>query len=468
MSIAGLSLLISSCSSFVELDPKSSLTRENFWQTPKDIEAGLAAMYYSFSRTMANSYYDWGELRGGNYSGSQKDGPDQYYIINDAMTSANGAGLWSNLYQTINRANLCLKYVPDILASPAVKNNAVSEAYAMRALCYFYGVRVWGDVPQFIEPVEEYVAETVYRSREDQGVILSQIVNDLQAAEQYAQPVPTGSTFKRSRHNLMSVYAIMMDVYAWMHDYEKVVDIMENKVRPLMVSNPGWELVQIPQGATQAQFQTAWWAITRKFNKSSALNTQSKERIYYVPYIQTENGTNGNVSYFCSTSQKATPTPALLGSYEPGDKRFAATYSSSRLRDKFWDPNLAFGTLVSDGDLILYRMADLVLLYAEALANQGKIGDAVDELNKIHTRAGLQAYGANSFISTEDLVLAILQEKRVELIGEGKWWFDLVRTGHATDIGGVANPLRYVFPVSKTHLDQNAKIKQNPGYGAGE
>ena len=60
---------------------------------------------------------------------------------------------------------------------------------------------------------------------------------------------------------------------------------------------------------------------------------------------------------------------------------------------------------------------------------------------------------------------SILKERTIELIGEGKYWFDLLRTGHAGDIGGIDDPNKYLFPISKTHLDENEKLIQNPGYG---
>ena len=113
----------------------------------------------------------------------------------------------------------------------------------------------------------------------------------------------------------------------------------------------------------------------------------------------------------------------------------------------------------------LVHLRNGVPVYAEALAATGQIDAAVKELNKIHERAGLEAYRSSEFITPEECIGAILKERTIELVGEGKYWFDLLRTGHASDIGGVDSQDKWLFPISKTHLDENHLLKQNPGYG---
>ena len=455
-----------SCS--LDFNPKSSLTAGSYWKSETDVEGSVTAMYYSLSKSLSKGYYDWGELRGGNWTGNQPNGPDQYDIITNNIKSTNSAALWTNLYQTINRANLIIKYAPSVSMMPSAKCGYLAESYAIRALAYFYVVRVWGDAPLSLEPVEEYLVETVFKERTSSDVLLNQIVSDLEAAEMYAQPI-TGKTFSRSRVNIMAIYAMMADVYAWMHDYGKVIEVVE-KINSLIKSKPYWKLLTLSSGASQATFSTQWRAIFSKFDRNQTFDKLNEERIFYLSYNELENGTNGNTSYFCTGVAKAMPSEQLLSLYEPDDYRYAATYSTGstkRLTLKFWPDNATFGSggVVSDSDLILYRMSDIVLLHAEALAASGQLEMAVAELNKIRVRAGLGEYTTQQFLTPDELISAILKERTIELIGEGKYWFDLLRTGHAGDIGGVDDPNKYLFPISKTHLDENDKLRQNDGYG---
>lgn len=459
--------------SCIELQPKSDLISENFWKSESDVEAGVVSMYYSLSKALAKGVYDWGELRGGNYYGNQPNGPDQYDIINNIMTSSNSAALWSNLYQTVNRANLVLKYAPSVNMTSAKKSAYLCEGYTIRALCYFYLVRVWGDVPIFVSPVEEYSVDDVFRERQPVSDVFTQILNDLENAELNAQPV--SGDVKRTRANIMTVYALMADVYSWLHEYDKVISVMEKvyKISPESSTSSLWRLQSISSTATQSTFTSSWKSIFSKVSEGTSLADVNKERIFYIHYNELENGVNGNTSYFCVGVAKAIPTERLLNSFQTGDKRYSATFTTGetpKISMKFWPEGSTFGTggTVSDGDIVLYRMSDLVLLHAEALASTSKIGAAVAQLNKIHTRAGLSAYKESDFVSPDAAVLAILKERTAEFVGEGKFWFDLVRTGHASDIGGVSDQQKWLFPVSKTHLDENHKLKQNPGYGTGE
>ena len=176
----GLIIIATLGSCNLDFVPQSSLTKESYWKSESDVESSVTAMYYSLSKSLSKGYYDWGELRGGNWTGNQPNGPDQYDIITNNIKSTNSAALWTNLYQTVNRANLTIRYAPSVSMMPSVKSSYLSESYAVRALAYFYIVRVWGDAPMLLEPVEEYLAETVFQERVSSALILDQIVSDLE------------------------------------------------------------------------------------------------------------------------------------------------------------------------------------------------------------------------------------------------------------------------------------------------
>ncbi len=116
-----------------------------------------------------------------------------------------------------------------------------------------------------------------------------------------------------------------------------------------------------------------------------------------------------------------------------------------------------------DHDWIEMRLADVILLYAEALNENGSTPAALIELNKIRTRAGL----SNSTAVTQaEVRQAIQDERRLELAFEGQRWFDLVRTGTVdAEMGQAVNPNYYLFPVPISEvLASGGVITQNPGY----
>ena len=108
------------------------------------------------------------------------------------------------------------------------------------------------------------LAETVFQERVSSALILDQIVSDLEMAEMYAQPI-SNNTFSRSRVNIMSIYAMMADVYAWMHEYEKVIEFVE-KINSLSKSKPYWKMLTLSSGASQTTFSSQWRAIFKSNN----------------------------------------------------------------------------------------------------------------------------------------------------------------------------------------------------------
>lgn len=115
-----------------------------------------------------------------------------------------------------------------------------------------------------------------------------------------------------------------------------------------------------------------------------------------------------------------------------------------------------------DHDFIEMRLADVILLYAETLNENGSTPAALIELNKIRSRAGL----SNSLAITQaDVRQAIADERRLELAFEGHRWFDLVRTGTAQSVLGFsdANYLLAPIPISEITSSEGV-ITQNPGY----
>lgn len=124
---------------------------------------------------------------------------------------------------------------------------------------------------------------------------------------------------------------------------------------------------------------------------------------------------------------------------------------------------------VSDNDIIIYRLADIYLLKAEALAALNDIQNAAAYLNKVRTRAGIGNYSGD--LSKQSMEKEILNERGRELFFENKRWYDLVRF-HS---GGTINVYNYVpnlqgkttplfWPINSTVMANNGLITQTQGY----
>jgi hypothetical protein len=189
------------------------------------------------------------------------------------------------------------------------------------------------------------------------------------------------------------------------------------------------------------------------------------------------------------------PTPDMSKAYEPGDPRKSISMSdgyvavpggqlvNEKYVKKYYD--ISFSGSDNDNNWIELRLADIYLVYAEALVRQGKQQNvALTYLNKIRQRARNSTGGsANSlpdyapFSSDAAFLLAIEKERRVELAFENHRWFDLVRTERAKAVLSAEqkeqngfDPAAWkdnmlLFPIPLQVIQSNPeKIKQNPGY----
>lgn len=88
-------------------------------------------------------------------------------------------------------------------------------------------------------------------------------------------------------------------------------------------------------------------------------------------------------------------------------------------------------TCASGNDNIIYRYADVLLMYAECLNENGNTSSAATYLNQVRTRAGLD----NTTATTQaEMDTAIENERLLELCFEGHRWYDLVRRGRITEV----------------------------------
>ena len=95
--------------------------------------------------------------------------------------------------------------------------------------------------------------------------------------------------------------------------------------------------------------------------------------------------------------------------------------------------------------------------------------EALDLVKQIRDRAGLTTATSMDFASEDDIINYILDERQIELVGEGRRWFDLLRTKKWKEvmepINGMNQDGNELFPIHYSHINENPKLTQNPYYG---
>lgn len=508
-----LCVTMGSCKKFLDEKPVSEVKITDFYKSKVDIDAATAGMYSSFQQTMVGEgqyldrYHYWGEFRSDNFDRFLNYTTTHVTeVAMNAITPDNTYTDWSRLYTVIARANSNIKYIPGVMAldqnvTQAVVNANLAQSYAMRAICYFYIVRVWGNAPIWLEPYED-VQVDAQRSREPAAKILDEVViKDLITAYDLMvkNQNPTVYTLNEG-----AVCAALADAYMWKKDYPNAIIWIKNlfKARSTKgVAYAGVSEVNLEPTATWKSIFTA--------------PANSAETIWSIHWDFVANGCACNVTSFTQNNKTFQVDPLLYTKYflphaqtvrpntDIRPKQTLDLYTvanpANNNRDRFVkyyaspvNPTAATSTTALNQFynqqapvyLVMYRLSDMYLLYAEALNGSGDLPNALKYLNYIRKRATIPEYLATDpkVITQTAMENAILEERQYELIGEGKRWFDLVRTNKVkevmdpvlidrqtrngnTDLTGFGDLRRSLWPISRAVMNSNKKLVQNPGYG---
>jgi starch-binding outer membrane protein, SusD/RagB family len=482
LSISLLALIhLESCKKFLDVKPVSNgIAVENkasdsvLYKTAQEAEAALAGAYSDFK----NEYYELDYFVNGDaqsddtYAGA--DNPANFQIDDLAIDAINSnvSRDWGYLYSTIGKTNAVINNV-NAVKDPALtterKKEMIGEASFIRAFMYFQLVQLWGPVPLQLKEVKTISASTLpeiydilFPPRAPMDDIYKQIITDLDVARAGVKATATNKGYATTG----AVNTLLAYVYATQepHQWDKVKSYCDDVIAG------GYSLMP--------NFNDLW----------NNANENCSESIFEINYTGGSTDGNWGAKMFRGMDWKKFNIPSndLVKAYDAEQDTVRKNASiifldvTGKWSDSHWPQNhypflnkWRNFTEGSDQNYIFYRLADVLLLKAEALNELGDIQGAAGLVNQIRTRAKL----GNTTASTQDAMrLAIEKERRLELAFEAHRWFDIKRTGRAIEImnnatGANGENLGYhltqnrlLWPVPQAELDKNSKLTQNPGY----
>jgi len=505
--VFGVFLLGACKKDFVTKYPEGQVNEGNFFKTTSDFQEALAGAYGPL-RDAANVAFYMEEMRSDNthydYNSKDRGGATSEQLSDFLDNSANPTilALWTADFSGVQRTDIVL----DKLATPpsdmvdSVKNQIIGEAKALRAHYYFELVRCFGALPLYLHEVTN--AKNAFLGRSPVDSVYGQIIADLtDAVAKLAPPSGFPGTGRVTKGMASTELAF---VYMTLHQYDKALPLLQSVTQMGYGLLPDYAAVFDPanknsqESVFEVQYKTGTDNQASQFIYYFIPVTPSTKNILGVDYANTEGGWN-------------TPTDDLIGSYEKGDKRLDASVGvvKGRLDDNadfqpdgvmsILDPDTTEGGEVykkfvkkqfhlplktpliynTDDNWPVYRYADVLLMLAETLNEQGQPAAALPYLNQVRARAGLAPSTATDQGSLRD---AIAHERRVELAFENKRWFDLVRTGQAIAVMSAygvkqkaelpyllpqsysVTPNKLIYAVPSREVQVNPGLGQNPGY----
>ena len=145
--------LLCSCGDFLTLKPLNDIVEENYWTEKADVQSVINSCYSGLTTAdCMNRMFVWGEMRSDNVQRGASTGGDVQQVLLENLIETNSFTRWEAFYQVINRCNTVIQHAPEVAEKDPNYTNGdmranIAEAKALRALCYFYLIRTFRDVP---------------------------------------------------------------------------------------------------------------------------------------------------------------------------------------------------------------------------------------------------------------------------------------------------------------------------------
>ncbi len=480
------------CNDFLEIYPETTLNDGTFYQTQDEYILLANGVYAQMRVFYKDRAWNISGIRADNYTRQFHVQPeweksvavfDDFRYLSSTETILD---VWRNMYRGIYNCNKLLFEIDrEGVAWPdeSIRDRSAGEAYFMRALSYYHLVMQFAGVPVVLEPIAAQEAEDVKRSTEDQ--VFDAIVSDLQAAKSHF--ASARDVEENGRANWGAATAMLGKVYLTTQRYSEA-EAEFNSV----IATGRYELLP--------DFADLWNPAAKDYTETifaiqfvdAISGTLSNPLIYReapwtsgsdVTGVPQANIRNAGSGWFW-------PTDALLNSFEPGDLRFGISigwWEGPDWNDEVriipygfkYKPPLNIEKGRPGDNIPVIRYADVLLMMAEVLNEQGRTGEAIPYVQQVRDRAGLtDPITQNDQTSLRDL---IVKERRTELCFEFHRWYDLRRTGKAFEVmvahGAYENATRDWLPVDAYQIEEFKmllpipveelvvnQLQQNPGW----
>jgi hypothetical protein len=481
-----LGVLTSGCQKFLEEDLLGQRSNEQFYQTAEDAELGLTGIYNSLSfATADNRIWVFGDVASDDAAkgGIPGDQADIGLIDDFNVTTINGnlENVWLIYYDGVNRANWLLDNIGGIPMDQERKDEIIGESKFLRAYFYYWLTNIFGDIPVHLtvpSPEEMQRAATPH-----EAIISEVIIPDLQeAAAKCPEAAPAG------RATRAAAWGLLAKCYIFLQQW---VDA-ENAAREVMLS-----------GHMLTNLYSENFSVVTKDNLESVFAIQHKSaqdpwlgnRLNQWFDTRASNGYafNAPVQAFVDAfevTNEGVVDPRL--DYTVG--REGQIWYDTIMFDSTWSPTGYLNRKYiqpltevpvegkADGELNyqFMRYAEVLLMMAEALNEQGKSGEAVTYINMVRKRARESyMYDPNlpGYPNIPDGLLpditdtgkegvrdAIRHERRVELGFEFHRYFDVIRYGpdYASKVFEDKPNFNYethkFMPIPQVELDTNYEL----------
>jgi len=503
---AALILSLVSCDDeFLNITNPEEYSEDSYFTTPEQLQEAVAAAYYGFYHNglFAREWYFYHDMLGNDAKaapaivGTGAMGALPAFAYDGTNSEIQNS--WRSLYRIVLRATIALDkskdFEPTTQEDEIIKANILGESSFLKAWAYFALYRFWGVVP-VRRSIEDMAIKDFPRAETEQEVVdyILELLGDAEAN------LPVGwDNANKGRVTKGAAIAVMGKLYLWEENYQAAeaefaklasspfnyelvpnygdihTENGDNNVESVFevqhAFNPAankyymfggqesWGPDQAITGRAMEYGFNDWW---NTFVSNSAVaafkyNINGQEytdpRAFYTFYGDEVSG--GDTDFYCTSCEgNVQPYPFSVKGY--GWKK----YNRYELLENEGEPESGINTRV-------IRYADILLMRAECMIQNGNTPGALQLINQVRDRAGAEAYQSLG----SDPMTILKRERRLELCGEQVRLWDLIRWG---DLVNVLNPEKQAqgegtpvqakhahFPITIDELDINLEMRNN-------
>ncbi len=364
--------------------------------------------------------------------------------------------LYTSFYRCIDIANNIIAYVPEMDIDQSIKDDMIGQAYWVRGLAYFDLARCFGGYPQvygelgavIVLTPSSGVTEDDLKPRSTLAETYAQAESDLLQALQLLPESRSSTVLSKVKATKPAARALLARYYL----YNRQWDLAEQYATDAIAGKP----LNVPFITIFRSKNTEESLFEVQF---SNVDINGLRNWYYPSNLSARGGTALHQSTYEAIVADPDDVRAQLIERSPTRPTYYPT--------KWDDPQ--------EGDNFqLLRLAEQYLIRAEARAESNDFDGALADLNAVRGRAGLAASSAQG---KDEIITAILEERRLEFVGEGQRWFDIIRRGLGTTVFtnivrttgsqpnySLSNAGRQVMPIPSVETRANGQVQQNEAY----
>lgn len=482
------------CTDMLDQEPLGLATPQNFWVSQPNVESALAGDYALLKEALMkdSNFMLWGEFTGMTFMDSQNWIVD--YIEgsgNYVLAYRDDSRNWKGFYRAANWALSIEKHVSEMpdsaFRSKAEKNRLMGEAAFVRSLSYFYLARIWGDAPivdEVIETSDQLIKDgyIVTKPRENELKVLDfslAAVNKAISLLEYSSP---GSPKWAITANKASAEALKAHITLWYASRNQGNPAMLAQALAAansVIQNSNATLIDYANEGAEGfndmcigQSKTGLFEINISAGMNESYRVDVGDNLVTGltltdPFFLSPNSNAPIISddFYGKDMMNSNPDrdndkrkELFFSDFDSNEQSSLLKYSQTTRDGQSSDPYARF----SESNILIFRLADIYLLRAEANMKLGNTGAAVSDLNMIRSKANVPNYTGATDITS--LTKAIFDERAIELVGEGQSGFDRIRMNYYAGVSWM-NPGRIshqgcFWPVDPTIISINPAIIQ--------